>query len=519
MNLIKRILRRLKRVIGFRSDNKADNTSDNKIINKTDDEAAQHISILNESEYFDADFYLSANKDVASQGVDPAGHYYYFGWKEGRNPSAEFSNNNYLRMNKGKMPEMNPVVHYETVGKNDPAIIGPPEKKPTTASELLLDFFKQIPIYKTAPVTRNNRRLNIVFTGFDKSCFFGGKATALILAIQYAARYNYDLRIISQRTDSSILPDFLELFELTPPQRVEYFSSETKNLLEVSEKDDFLCTMWKNAVSVLRAPTITGNVYYIMQEVETLFYDHGDMHLKCFQTLTDPRLIPVVNSKLLYDYLIQNGYENVLSRGIFFEPVFSPKLLKPSATSFTKKQKYTLFFYGRPSHQRNIFYFGLDCLNEAFITGKLKPEEWTVVLAGDLAVPKFRFDVNVEIKRLGIMDWRQYCEFVSTVDLCYSMIYTPHPSYPPLDTTTAGAVCVTNRCGNKKDLSCYSENIIMADLTKEAMLEALVKGAELAKDVATRKKNYENSHTAGFWNEAFAPVLEHMHRFAEDKNV
>ena len=117
------------------------------------------------------------------------------------------------------------------------------------------------------------------------------------------------------------------------------------------------------------------------------------------------------------------------------------------------------------------------------------------------------------------MSWKEYCDFASTVDLCYSMIYTPHPSYPPLDTTTAGAVCVTNRCNNKIDLSCYSENIVMADLTKESMLEAFVKGSELAKDIDRRKKNYENSHTAGSWYDAFAPVLEHMHKFAEEKNV
>lgn len=389
----------------------------------------------------------------------------------------------------------------------------------TLASQVINDFFEQIPVYKTLPVKREKRRLNIVFNGFDKSCFFGGKATALILAIQFATRYDYDLRIISQKPDSTILRDFLQIFELETPKKVEYFSSDSKNLLEVSEKDDFLCTMWENAAAVLATPTITGNIYYIMQEVETLFYDHGDRHLKCFQTLTDPRLIPVVNSKLLYDYLVANGYQNVVEKGIYFEPVFSPKLLKPSKTSFEKKDKYTLFFYGRPGHQRNVFYFGLECLNEAFLTGRLNPSEWTVVMAGDLTVPKFCFDAKVETKRLGIMSWKEYCDFASTVDLCYSMIYTPHPSYPPLDTTTAGAVAVTNRCNNKKDLSQYSKNIVMADLTKDSMLEAFEKAAELVKDVETRKKNYENSHTAGYWSDAFASVLEHMYKFTEEENV
>lgn len=488
--------------------------------NRVQNDPLKEIEIVRSSKFFDKKYYLHEYPDIALADADPAEHYCMIGWTEGRNPSEEFSTELYIKLNSDKMPKMNPLVHYETQGRNNPEIIGPGHRKflgLCTVSAILKKHFRSSIPYETLPVTREKRRLNIVFNGYDKSCFFGGKATALILAIQYVTKYGYDLRIIAQNPVRDLLDEFTSLFSLKKPENVEYFATEFGIKLEVSDKDDFLCTMWENAASVLSTPTISGSIYYIMQEVETFFYDHGDTHLKCYQTLTDPRLIPVVNSKLLYEYLLNNGYNNVREKGICFEPVFLSDLLKPSEKSFSKKEKYTLFFYGRPSHQRNIFYFGLDCLNEAFLCGKLDPKEWKVVLAGDAFTPKIEFDYEVEVERLGVMSWKEYCDFASTVDLCYSMIYTPHPSYPPLDTTTAGAVCVTNRFANKQDLSCYSENIIMADLNKESMLDALEKGAELAKNVEFRKKNHAESHTAGFWSEAFEPVVVHMHSFVEDK--
>lgn len=479
-----------------------------------------NVKIIKKSEFFDPEFYLSQYPDVAKAGENPYVHYCYFGWKESRDPSEKFCNDLYLKLNRGNMPEMNPIIHFETKGRNDPQIIGPGHRRFVgfrSVTHILNEYFKDCAPFETLPVTRENRRLNIVFCGYDKSCFFGGKATALILAIQYVTRYGYDLRIISQNPARDLLGEFVELFHLEMPQNVEYFATDFGLRLELSDKDDFMCTMWDNAAAVLATPAVSGNVYYIMQEVETFFYDHGDKHLKCYQTLTDDRLIPLVNSELLHDYLINNGYENVRKNGIFFEPVFSAELLKPSEKSFTEKEKYTLFFYGRPSHQRNVFYFGLECLNDAFLSGKLNPKEWKVVLAGDATVPKFDFDSDVEIEKLGVMSWKEYCDFASTVDLCYSMIYTPHPSYPPLDTTTAGAVSVTNRFGNKQDLSRYTNNIIMADLNKKSMLDALEKGAALAKNFEQRRANHAASHTAGSWKDTFGPVVEHMHKFAEDK--
>jgi hypothetical protein len=52
---------------------------------------AEEIAKLIKLGYFDNDFYVSMNPDIASSGVNPLLHYIHLGWREGRQPSAHIS--------------------------------------------------------------------------------------------------------------------------------------------------------------------------------------------------------------------------------------------------------------------------------------------------------------------------------------------------------------------------------------------------------------------------------------------
>lgn len=471
------------------------------------------IRRIRESEYFDEDYYLNENLDVRDSGMDAASHFYYYGWKEKRNPKQNFNTERFLSKYPKVLFSKKNLIAYilDNNLKDEPesCLKDKPEDK-VPVSRLMDDYFRESIPLKTLNVNREDPRINVIYNGFNKGCFFGGKATALILSIKFAIKYKYKLRIISQNPEREIFQEFLKLFNIDFNGEVEFYSTESSKYLEVSENDHFLCTMWSNADSVLNTKAIQGKIFYIMQEVETFFYDHGDYHLRCFNTLTSDSLIPIVNTKLLYDYLCKHSYENVNKNGIFFEPAFLRKLFAPSKDSFRNKRKYKLFFYARPSHQRNLFYFGLNVLNSAFLNGILDTKEWEVYFAGDDTVPDFKFDSDVRVKNLGLMNWEEYCDFTSRVDLCYSMIYTPHPSYPPLDFATAGAVVVTNKYENKGALHMYSKNIISGKLNEHDMLMKLKQGAKLAKDGASRKKNWEASNINNSWDSAFKEVLPFM---------
>jgi hypothetical protein len=87
-------------------------------------------------------------------------------------------------------------------------------------------------------------------------------------------------------------------------------------------------------------------------------------------------------------------------------------------------------------------------------------------------------------------------------------MYTPHPSYPPLDLAASGAVVVTNRFGVKQDLGAYSRNILCAEPEREAMLAALAAGLRLAEDGPERQRRFAEQRLAGDWASTLAPLVQ-----------
>ena len=62
---------------------------------------------------FDKNYYLKAYPHIEKSGMDPLLHYLFYGYKEDKNPSAQFNLKRYL----GEYPEikknnLNPLVHY-----------------------------------------------------------------------------------------------------------------------------------------------------------------------------------------------------------------------------------------------------------------------------------------------------------------------------------------------------------------------------------------------------------------------
>lgn len=86
----------------------------------TDLANAADIRIIAESKLFDSEFYLAHNPDVAAAKVDPASHYVTSGWREGRDPSANFKTGRYLAENPDVyVARINPLAHYIRFGQGE----------------------------------------------------------------------------------------------------------------------------------------------------------------------------------------------------------------------------------------------------------------------------------------------------------------------------------------------------------------------------------------------------------------
>ena len=82
--------------------------------------ALANIDLVRKSRFFDAEWYLKNNPDVAAAGMDPARHYVLYGVKSNRNPSPFFVNEEYYALhNDVRASKMNPLVHFEKYGRRE----------------------------------------------------------------------------------------------------------------------------------------------------------------------------------------------------------------------------------------------------------------------------------------------------------------------------------------------------------------------------------------------------------------
>jgi hypothetical protein len=69
---------------------------------------------------FDPQHYLATYSDVEKAGIDPLEHYVNTGWREGRNPSTDFSTSYYLLANPDvAAKDVNPFAHYVLAGRSE----------------------------------------------------------------------------------------------------------------------------------------------------------------------------------------------------------------------------------------------------------------------------------------------------------------------------------------------------------------------------------------------------------------
>ncbi|GAB4318005.1 MAG: hypothetical protein Kow0019_19380 [Methanobacteriaceae archaeon] len=71
---------------------------------------------IKKNRLLDIGYYLKKYSDVRKSGMDPLIHYIFYGYKEGRNPSALFDTNYYLRYSDVNKSKINPLIHYSLYG-------------------------------------------------------------------------------------------------------------------------------------------------------------------------------------------------------------------------------------------------------------------------------------------------------------------------------------------------------------------------------------------------------------------
>jgi O-antigen biosynthesis protein len=362
------------------------------------------------------------------------------------------------------------------------------------------------PVYH---VDSSERRLNLVTDSINTGYLFGGVATGIILSTLLAEEWHCRLRVIT-RTETAVKENYYRILELNGipiPENVEFVYSECSDPraeVPVGDEDVFLTTSWWTTHGV--KSVINGKrIFYLLQEDEREFYPSGYDYLRCSDILKSEDVHFIVNSELLYEHFKSEKFVNITENGVWFEPAWPEALFFPEPDQAAEKKNF--FFYARPNNQRNLFYLGLEVIETSVLRGILDPKEWNFYFVGS-DIPKVRIDECCIPQFYQNVSWAEYAGLARKTDLGLCLMYTPHPSYPPLDLAASGAVVVTNRYGVKQSLDQYSKNILCRDLSVDDLVLGMTEGAALVMDTKRRQQNYSENAISRDWRVSFTDVIQ-----------
>jgi SAM-dependent methyltransferase len=383
------------------------------------------------------------------------------------------------------------------------------KQPPHTVDELVAERLPVLRPLSVFPAPGRGRPfVTLVTDSLSPGSLFGGVGTALILGATLARKLDASLRIVTE----SEPPDPSGFAAMLAAQGVGYngdvdfvYSPRTSNRTAIPTRVDdlFVTTSWWATWSALRT-VAPDRIVYLLQEDERLFYPAGDEQLLCSEVLADRRIRFIVNTAMLYEHLVAEGFQSIEKNGLVFEPAFPERSYFRETVS---GQRRTFFFYARPGNVRNLFIRGLEAINESVNSGVLEPADWTFHFVGR-DIPDIELPYGITPERSENLPWADYVALVRKVDVGLALMSSPHPSYPPLDLAACGAVAVTNRFGSKRDLGRYSANIISADPSVAALKHAIADAVELAGNERERVRNYESSNLTRDWNASLGPVVE-----------
>ncbi|MBO9531440.1 MAG: hypothetical protein J7513_00495 [Solirubrobacteraceae bacterium] len=331
-------------------------------------------------------------------------------------------------------------------------------------------------------------RLNVLVPSVDPGTAFAGVKTALTFAHALGDALGLPLRIVTFDRDGAPEPTLSGAFGFG--DGIEVIGLGDGRHGSVGDGDLWVATHWTtaHAVDVARRSGMVAadRVVYLVQDYEPGFLPWSSEYAAVRATY-HAGFVTVVNSTRLRDHLEQQEGVRV-DDGFVIGPNLEFDRLERIRNARTANASVGLFFYARPSKPRNLFTIGVAALRRTAILLGDDARRCTLHTAGEAHAPIAPQGFGGEINH-GAMAWDDYFAMLTRCDVGLSLMYSPHPSHPPLDLALAGARVVTNRFGEARDGLHPLVQAVEPD--PDALAEALAEQVRLALDGATSPSGAE----------------------------
>ncbi len=360
----------------------------------------------------------------------------------------------------------------------------------------LMDYNKMPPV-----IVNKDRKptFNIFIPAINKNALTAGPLGILYFGeFLYRSGFNVRFLITEKKSfDIDALRDNERLSKMADNVEFLYIGERTEKI-EVSPDDICVATLWNSAyiAKYIQSKCTHKKFIYMIQDYETMFYPNSSMSALIDATY-DFDYHAIFSTEILQKYFEKNkigSFKNKGMHSIWFDTAASPTLLKRSEFKKRKQEKKKFVFYGRPHRARNAYDLGLYIIQQAIEQDILNSDEWEFISVG-AQESEIRLADGVIMKALPYMDIESYKNKMAQMDLCLSLMLSPHPSMVPVDLALSGAVVVTNTYANKTErvLQEISKNILAGKPTVEDILSKIKKAVALVDNLDGRYKKAKES--------------------------
>lgn len=342
-------------------------------------------------------------------------------------------------------------------------------------------------------------RINILVPSINQEHIFGGISTALKFYEKFADYTNCARRIIT--TDAEPMQLDLAFFKkytcVSANENIEAdfqivpFSNRFNRTIPVGKNDIFITTAWWTAYNAEKLIEWQANIYqqetkkmiYFIQDYEPGFYPWSSRYVLADSTYKSaiPK-VAIFNSKQLYDFFEQNGYE--FNEKYYFDPKLNEQLKKSLLNSEMVNRKKQILIYGRPGVPRNAFEVILEAL-KSWVLAQPDIHEWKIYSVGEKH-PNVELGNEMQLVSLGKLTLEEYARFMKESYVGISLMISPHPSYPPMEMATFGMKVLTNSYANK-NLESFNGNIHSLDNVSPQEIEKYL--LQICNDFKSKDEN------------------------------
>lgn len=331
--------------------------------------------------------------------------------------------------------------------------------------------------------TADEPSLMLLLPTLNPTEIFAGVATAVDIGLKLAGaghRIRFiatDLPMSSHDTSRRFVLGRLNAEETAngAADRITLHCGTQSETIPAHSDDLFMATAWWTAHVIdeilANQPFTQKRFLYLIQDFEPNFYPWGPEYADAWASY-GMNFKPLFNTSLLRDYFKEQGFDCAKESSLCFHP--SIDIDRYASGVRTDKQTSSprrLALYGRPEVARNMFPTAIEALVRFIESEGLGPDDIEIVSMGlqhtDVSLPN-----GIMLNSLGKLPWESYPGYLLGVDLGLCLMYSPHPSHPPIEMAASGVRVVTNRFGSK-DLSSLSPALLACEATGPALAEAL----------------------------------------------